>query len=454
MLRRTTSRTVIYMPTRGRHGRRKAQLIHYDERVFSTWRVFMYCTGTVFSSKTLWASCCVYWGLALTLCVSLAYWEPEAERISHESFQNIVNYFATIIGFLLGLYLSTALSRWWAARQCISELWCWIANLVVVASVHLPEDMKEAKAMLRRYGLASFHLTFDAARGSEDLNELMDRGLLTKEEAAILQRGNAAKAELVWGWVLKLFSLLAEKGRFAHPDMALGVAHKISLSARSAVSNTWTYVDTQLPFSYVHLLGILVHINSIFVGLLSGIVLGKCTARVADNERAPMMGFARDEYTTPFASRADAWNVSQLLIQQLLFLFTIPVFYHGLLRLAERISNPFGYDETDFPKELYCQMLEEETLALQYATEHPPHLIRRLAQGDPFEAAVAGLREPTVAGGLPEGCNADLQDCFRGDYGGLNDSRGSPSDTRLLLGRESITRQETEETPLLGWGVV
>ena len=45
------------------------------------------------------------------------------------------------------------------------------------------------------------------------------------------------------------------------------------------------------------------------------------------------------------------------LIMEVLILTVVPVIYQGLIDLTEKISNPFGGDEIDFPGEMYQKAL-------------------------------------------------------------------------------------------------
>ena len=80
-------------------------------------------------------------------------------------------------------------------------------------------------------------------------------GLLLEEETAILAP-LPSKAQVVWAWQTHVWTraLAGDLGCSPCPNQAFGVAMKEVMEARHAIGTANTYIETQQPFPYVHLL--------------------------------------------------------------------------------------------------------------------------------------------------------------------------------------------------------
>ncbi|CBZ55007.1 conserved hypothetical protein [Neospora caninum Liverpool] len=520
---------------RGARRKRKApgQLVRYSDEVISSWQVFTLLSGTVFTSRRLWSAVLLYWILALMICLLILHLESEASHLQYTSFKALVDYLSTLIGFLLGMYVSNSLSRWWSLRMHIDHLWGCVDDLCMLACSHVLDDNENVElstgvllppvpsvsplsdrwprqpsdecgeepeartcgksdrrapepsaperwrgeedagrgrkkaeengeerntggagldggqsrqAMTRgngeergrlekerkqesaderrvltlhleedeerrlltksnvlrlilRLGMVTMNLTFDAAeRENGDLTYLQNAGLLDEQEIRLLQPA-PSKAQVVWVWLSQLSSLLAKRGRLLFAANTTRKWHEICARGRGEVAACWAFVETQLPFSYVHLLSLLVHINNLFLSILTGVGAAACVSQLAEAYEAratwfappPLIGgppiLATSVATSPpgqagagLSGRSQAsvrvagdgggrllpmqrtavWEVAQMLLMHLMLLIVIPIFYHGMINLAQTIGHPFGYKSVAFPKDLYVHRMEAE----------------------------------------------------------------------------------------------
>merc|ERR1712232_697300 len=98
--------------------------------------------------------------------------------------------------------------------------------------------------------------------------------------------------------------------------------------ARSAIDGIFSYLDTQLPFSYVHLMSVVVHINCTMVAVKCGAVAAVAIKNIRreETDRAPI---------------SDAENV-QVLFLQVFAAVVIPLVTVGLLEVSVLVSDPFS----------------------------------------------------------------------------------------------------------------
>merc|ERR1719456_52248 len=108
------------------------------------------------------------------------------------------------------------------------------------------------------------------------------------------------------------------------------------VGARNGISLIWTYLRTQLPFAYVHLVTFLVNLNNLVVSVKCGMVLS-------------------------MAIKAEAWSQC---VNQVLFLFVVPPLYQGLLGISHVIHDPFGEDLLDFPVMAFQEYNNEGALVI------------------------------------------------------------------------------------------
>merc|ERR1711920_1199495 len=89
---------------------------------------------------------------------------------------------------------------------------------------------------------------------------------------------------------------------------------------RRATQCTSTYVSSQVPMPYVHLISFLVNLFQLLLAMITGVLA---------------FGYAEDK-------------PEEAITQCLIFLVSC-VLYQGVLELCEKISNPLGNDDVDFP---------------------------------------------------------------------------------------------------------
>merc|ERR1719191_1750111 len=202
----------------------------------------------------------------------------------------------------------------------------------------------ETQHTMLRYGLLSHELTFRIARRTDaDLSDMVSSGALTKDEEHVLKDLAGGKAQAVWVWIQILWDGLFKNGHIPSQVHLAALGH--IASGRQAAKTIRTYLNTQMPFAYTHLMACLVHINLFVLALQAGIVITKCIgklqARAGGKETADI-------------------QAEVLLITQFLYLTLIPLIYLGFLEFSNEIADPFGVDANDFPRPALHHVMQDE----------------------------------------------------------------------------------------------
>lgn len=247
----------------------------------------------------------------------------------------------TLVTFLLGVFVSVSISRWWTLRSGhLQKILAATRHLIFSLASILPEDKyKSVRQQMARHAMLSFRLLFLSARssahhvakilGRSELEILQIEGLLTAEEKEEMLEGIAFSshhlpkgsfdgdlAEIPWLWNCRAIHILFKAG--AYPPPVLAMLHRLCLDARNGIDGVFTQMNAQLPFAYCHLITMLVQF-SVFLSAV------KCGLMIA---------------------LSDTW-VS--LVCEAGFSCGMCTVYLGLLALSAVIADPFGDDLIDFP---------------------------------------------------------------------------------------------------------
>ena len=289
-----------------------------------------------------------------------------------------------LLAFLLALYVSNAVARWWEMRNaCVGVLWDSIDRLSMWAAAWMSTGTvadTAARALILRYGLLSHALLFKHARGqlhqSTDvveagLSDLVDLKLLKMPEAEKLAP-LYGKAHVVWAWQAAFWTCAlsqhASSGQnpttskeahaatpsnrpkpIPHAEHLMPLVMESCARARDAISIGLTYVSTQQPFAYVHMLALSVWIATVINALLAGLKLAYLDPKLLAG------GFALPQ--------PSSWPLVLACVARLVFL---PVMYDGLLGLAITLENPFAESAagSGFPSEMYEHDIHAECSAM------------------------------------------------------------------------------------------
>merc|ERR1719440_1212261 len=194
--------------------------------------------------------------------------------------------------------------------------------------------------------MASIFLLVKAARGVEDDSDLAKKGILSETELAGLKGISPdGRAMVMWAWIMRIAQETFESARGPRPHAPkLMAVFNQCIAARNGIQTIHTYLKTQLPFAYVHLLTLLVNVNNLIVSIKCGAVF--------------IVAMAQDDVQT--------------MGYQFLMLMLVPVLYHGLLSISYVIQDPFGEDMLDFPIAAFVEYVAQCCDAVLIAQDNYP----------------------------------------------------------------------------------
>mmetsp|Transcript_92726 Transcript_92726/g.177995 ORF Transcript_92726/g.177995 Transcript_92726/m.177995 type:complete len:403 (+) Transcript_92726:105-1313(+) len=319
------------------------KIIGYNMAKLNGFRALWYIKDSVFCSAGLWWNVLGYLVIC-GCCAGLVFLNRRfgytfgklCDPKNIETLDHISGYFSFVVAILLGMYVSNGAARWWAMRdECLGGLWTATNDIILLLATRCrTKEDRVMKEKILRLCLLSHRLLYAKARQKEspsDLQGIVDSGLMTPDEAARLQ-DETAKAQLVWVWISTIFVEMKKSGKIDH--WFLGKLETLCAKATNSILTAFSYLHTQIPFNYVHLLVTNVILSNFLLVSKCGFVIG---------------GAEIQHPTNHF-----------LLVAQLLESIIVPFMYHAILGLVGELENPFGTDEVDFPCLSYHVVIRNE----------------------------------------------------------------------------------------------
>jgi hypothetical protein len=330
------------------------QILHYDSGRLVNLGVFDTLTGTVLLSYGLWMKMgCL--SIIFTIGALVTEYILKPEKIDRDSLQNMLTGLEALLAFFAGLYVQQVLDRWWCIRSegiggvcnAVTDLSLTIAGLT--HGMSKPE--RNLRSIIVRYGLLAHALIYARAqekttdRGSPEEEQawadLRERGLVTMDEMKIL-RPLKRQSEAVWGWIISYLHKSIEDKTL--PEDRLEHFTEICREGRAASSLVSLHLECQLPLPYVHLIALVINLYQVVLALAMGII---CAA-----------SFDQDD--------------DQRLILSVIVFVLYCVIYQGILETADKMVNPLGEDDIDFPQLFIHLNMQDECKAIfETSTRRP-----------------------------------------------------------------------------------
>jgi len=301
----------------------KSKLQRYDLRRLVQWGgIFsMFCRGSVFMMDVTCLKMLLQQVFLVGLCaLCTVYADSSPDR---EAWYHMAKQVNQLVPFILGLYVALSLTRWWALRErALGTMFSAMSDVCMLMAMWRPEERwKPLHEELARFGLASVQLVVKAARHNENMSDLVANDLLTEDEVVLLQDLQPfQRAAALWSWILGLCRF----GFHGMPPPNFNLLQQRCIEAREGIQVIHTYLRTQLPFAYVHLVAWLVHLQNIVVAVKAGLEIG-CEFR------------------------PDGQQKLEKLFQEMFSAVVVCMIYQGLLCISYLIEDPFGDDFIDFP---------------------------------------------------------------------------------------------------------
>jgi len=313
---------------------------NYDVNELASVRVFTKWTGTVFQDKGLWMETGALMGiyvLMFMLCYCVK-WEGFSQFVGkEESVRAFIAMFSTLIGLLLSFYTALNLQRWWKMREGVHDIECACARLMLLISQTCTRDPKLLSAV-HRYSRASLWLVFAASQDHEHpREEAVERGMLTEDEAEQLRKLNPhmtfVQASTLWVWLANLVTRLNEQGLTKGPPHFCALLAAVEMG-RNGIANIETYLTTQIPMPYVHLLCFMVKLHNILLASLMAVV------------GVSLLGSSH--HINPLSGVIEGSVAGVPLFRTCFRGFFMPFLYNCILVINTGVTDPFGKDACDF----------------------------------------------------------------------------------------------------------
>jgi predicted membrane chloride channel (bestrophin family) len=340
------------------------RLLRYDVDRMMSWPALFQWTGTVVSHGALWKTCAVYWVISISLALFFYMCHllhaPIIMSIKIDSDKNlehlatVTTYITALLGFMIGFFVSISLNRWWSLRDnCIGGMHRAINDMQLFLAIRLTDPTDRLlKDTALRLCLLAHRLVFMEAQNREepeDLRQLIEVGMLTDDEFIRLQHKHR-KAQLVLVWLDSFYhGPVMASGRINYKHVRTLDMNVAQL--RASIGQIFTYINTQLPYSYVHLLSCAVLLSNTMLSVKVGIAIGR--------------NMAPDTPTDIVYQMVQAFQV-----------FFVPFSYHAFIRLCEELSNPLGDNFGAFPGYAFHCQLRDNCQAMHEAALNPPPALR------------------------------------------------------------------------------
>jgi len=314
------------------------KILRYDMKALVKYSALMtiFSTGTVFTmDKTAILNVALMITIGSISCavacgLSWNNWSYLAD-LDTEPLENLAKQINAFVPFCLALYVSLTLARWWDLRiRAIGRVFDAFANTCMIISCELHEKKwTSLRNQVAKYGFAAVELLVQAARDEESEERLFAQDLLTEVEWQALKKVEILwhRPMVLWSWIMRI--CVSAMDHHKTPPPRVSAVMMQCVSAREGMATINAYLDTQLPFAYVHLITLLVNVQNLVVSVKCGII---------------------------FATGLPTLNYF-LMIQQLCTLLIVCFIYQALLQISYMIMDPFGDDVLDFPIKAYTSYL-------------------------------------------------------------------------------------------------
>jgi len=296
--------------------------------IFSSGTVFTMDNTALLSVAKMIIMSCISCGLACLAAIGNFQGLAEIDTQPLEDLADQINAF---VPFCLALFVSLTLARWWDLRiRALGKVFDAFANTCMMISCEL-HDKKwtTLRNQVAKYGFAAVELLVQAAREEASMERLEGEDLLTDVEWHALQKVEDLwqRPMVVWSWIMRICVAAMDHHKTPAPRVNNVVMQ--CLSAREGMATINAYLDTQLPFAYVHLITLLVNVQNLTLSVKSGIIIATAI---------------------PHA------NVF-VMVQQSFTVLIVCFIYQALLQISYMIMDPFGNDVLDFPIKAYTSYL-------------------------------------------------------------------------------------------------
>merc|ERR1719160_1689055 len=306
---------------------------------------------------------------ALLIAGLLYFFTKHPEAYNSDAMKDIVKTVAVSIAFLLGLFLSSCINRWWDTVTSLEMLFGTIKRLTMTA-INL-ELSRESRTILARRCVLSTHLLqveqtenhalLAGKQTKDDLVEHWDQifkyweseGLCSKYERKLLKKVPQQQRSF-FAWSLVSKELLKQRPALVSADgstdvMAYDRLCDLVQSGVASVSAVRTAAAFQMPYIYVHLLAFMIHFVNVLTAVGTGVRIGLILAK---------------------AKQGGGVIDMNELVNALVFLVVQAFIYQAFLTIGAALSFPITGSAYRVPLKSMCVALDGQLKLMNYLADN------------------------------------------------------------------------------------
>jgi len=329
----------------------------------------------VFNNTSLWK--CIGCNMLLSFGVALVcFFTPDVVFVKFQKLQKLSTFLNVFVGLMLGFFLSSAMTRWYA---CVNSF-CELLDAVRTMQMNLTAlgCKQEHCDTVIRYGILSAWLLFLTLNEPTSSHKEVSAEQLQATNARIWQQLETSRPHLcepkeksrllhqkdsyalLWTWVASWIGRMSQDGEI--PPMASPTYGKLLNNvqwAYDSIRDTRGVLLIKNPLVFIHTLGVLVHVNNILNALCFGVVWGISTTAAFGP------GYE-------LAERKTRAKIYFRLIMQLLVSMLGPVLYLAIFSVSVCVNQPFTYQESKIPAKRFLKSTEFDLAGAAAIGANPP----------------------------------------------------------------------------------
>jgi hypothetical protein len=323
----------------------------YDPENLTNWKALLHFEGSIFRQKAMWAIVFMQLATALGIAGVLYFFAKDPRSYSNDSMTQVIKTMTVSIAFLLGMFLSACLGRWWDTVKSIESLFGSIKKLLMTAiNLELPREFCEslARACVLSVIMMEFEMTLQKLPGKQEDNwkerfdELEANGQMTRDARQVLEQvPPMERSFFCWSIVSsELCDVRDDLTTGGVPDtVAYDRLCELVGVGTSSVSALKTLMTFQIPFIYVHMLGFMVHAVNIMTAIGAGVSIGLTLSRTR-----------RTGAPVDFGS----------IVNEIMFLLIQAFIYQSFLTIGAALSFPVTGEAYKIPLRRMIATLERQ----------------------------------------------------------------------------------------------
>jgi len=237
--------------------------------------------------------------------------------------------------------------------------------------------------------------TADQLRERE-FDSYFSMGLVTREEWELISRQEADGVQAwrtVYTWAAALLAEAVSAGRMEDRLGPAASVHSMLLEIRNAGGRIFTMMNSQLPYTYVHLVTFVCHIYLWVLASYFGFILHSGIPQTKydlvlhlpggpGSNKTEMLGDVSSKRSGSMAAIDDDWWLFRL--QVYVFITFANTLVQGLLSMHSLLENPFGVHPCKFPLRAYAiDHIRQTNAMLKDPADREPEVMRSIFHKPP-----------------------------------------------------------------------